>query len=38
LWKKLPEISGDKRDSTLNIAELLPNMCDNPRNAQRASR
>ena len=29
LWKRLPEIRGDKRDSTLNIAELLPNMCDN---------
>ncbi len=29
LWKKPPEIRDDKRDSTLNTAELLPNMCAN---------
>lgn len=29
LWKKLPEMCEDKRHLALNIAELLPNMCDN---------
>ena len=29
LWKKLPEILGDKRHLVLNIAELLPNIGDN---------
>ncbi len=29
LWKKLPEIRDDKPDSTLNTAELLPDISDN---------
>ncbi len=32
-WKKLPEIHDDKRGATLNIAELLPNRCDNHQKA-----
>ncbi len=37
-WEKLPEIHDNKRGATLNIAELLPNRCDNHQSFCRMSK